>query len=93
MNKLGLDFDVVKTHEYSDFGNFTRPMNTNEKAMLQSYIEKGYDTFLSRCAEGRSIPKDSLAKYAEGRIWTGNQAKTIGLVDELGGIEKAIKCN
>jgi len=91
MNKLGLDFDVVKTHEYSDFGNFTRPMNTNEKAMLQSYIEKGYDTFLSRCAEGRSIPKDSLAKYAEGRIWTGNQAKTIGLVDELGGIEKAIK--
>lgn len=91
MNKLGLDFDVVKTHEYSDFGNFTRPMNNNEKAMLQSYIEKGYDTFLSRCAEGRSIPKDSLAKYAEGRIWTGNQAKTIGLVDELGGIEKAIK--
>ena len=91
MNKLGLNFDVVKTHKYSDFGNFTRPMNKDEKAMLQSYIDKGYDTFLSRCSEGRNIPKDTLAKYAEGRIWTGNQAKTIGLVDELGGIEKAIK--
>lgn len=91
MNKLGLNFDVVKTHKYGDFGNLSRPMNKDEKAMLQSYIDKGYDTFLSRCAEGRNIPKDTLAKYAEGRIWTGNQAKTIGLVDELGGIEKAIK--
>lgn len=91
MNKLGLNFDVVKTHKYGDFGNLSRPMNKDEKAMLQSYIDKGYDTFLSRCAEGRNILKDTLAKYAEGRIWTGNQAKTIGLVDELGGIEKAIK--
>ena len=91
MNKLGLNFDVVKTHKYGGFGNLSRPMNKDEKAMLQSYIDKGYDTFLSRCAEGRNIPKDTLAKYAEGRIWTGNQAKTIGLVDELGGIEKAIK--
>jgi protease-4 len=91
MNKLGLNFDVAKTHKYGDFGNLSRPMNKDEKAMLQSYIDKGYDTFLSRCAEGRNIPKDTLAKYAEGRIWTGNQAKTIGLVDELGGIEKAIK--
>lgn len=91
MDKLGINVDVVKTHEYGDFGNITRPMNENEKAMLQAYIERGYDTFLSRCAEGRNIPKDTLAKYAEGRIWTGNQAKTIGLVDELGGIEKAIE--
>jgi len=58
--------------------------------MLQKMIERGYDLFLTRCAEGRSMPKDSLALYAEGRVWTGNQAKEIGLVDELGGIEKAI---
>ncbi len=59
--------------------------------MLQAYIEKGYDLFLTRCAEGRNMPKDSMALYAEGRVWTGNQAKEIGLVDELGGVEKAIE--
>ena len=89
--KIGLDIDVVKTHEYSDFGNFARPMNEGEKEILQSYIERGYDLFLTRCAEGRNIPKDTLAQYAEGRVWTGNQAKEIGLVDELGDLKKAIE--
>ncbi len=89
--KIGLDVDVVKTHEYSDFGNFARPMNEGEKAILQSYIERGYDLFLTRCAEGRNIPKDTLAQYAEGRVWTGHQAKEIGLVDELGDLKKAIE--
>lgn len=90
-DKVGLDFDVVKTHEFSDFGNPTRPMSENEKALLQAYVDRGYETFLTRCSEGRNIPKDSLEKYAEGRVWTGNQALKIGLVDELGGIETAIK--
>ena len=89
--KLGLDVDVVKTHEYSDFGNFARAMNEGEKEILQSYVEKGYDLFLTRCAEGRNIPKDTLAQYAEGRVWTGQQAKEIGLVDELGDLKKAIE--
>ena len=88
--KIGVDVDVVKTHEYADFGNLTRPMRDNEKQLLQSYIERGYDLFLTRCAEGRNIPKDSLALYAEGRVWTGNQAKEIGLVDELGSLKTAI---
>ena len=89
--KLGLDVDVVKTHEYSDFGNFARPMNEGEKKLLQSYVERGYDLFLTRCAEGRNIPRDTLEQYAEGRVWTGNQAKEIGLVDELGDLKEAIK--
>lgn len=89
--KLGLDIDVVKTHEYADFGNFARPMREGEKEILQSYVERGYDLFLSRCAEGRNIPKDTLAQYAEGRVWTGNQAKEIGLVDELGDVKRAIE--
>ena len=88
--KIGLDVDVVKTHEYGDFGNFARPMRDGEKEILQSYVERGYDLFLTRCAEGRNIPKDSLALYAEGRVWTGSQAKDIGLVDELGDLKKAI---
>jgi len=81
----------VKTHEFADFGNITRPVSAREREMLQAYIEKGYDLFLTRCAEGRNMPKDSMALYAEGRVWTGNQAKEIGLVDELGGVEKAIE--
>ncbi len=89
--KLGLDVDVVKTHEYADFGNFARAMNEGEKEILQSYVERGYDLFLTRCAEGRNIPKDTLALYAEGRVWTGHQAKEIGLVDELGDLKKAIE--
>ena len=89
--KLGISTDQVKTNEFSDFGNLTRPFNEREKEMMQAMIERGYDLFLTRCAEGRDMPKDSMALYAEGRVWTGNQAKEIGLVDELGGIEKAIE--
>lgn len=89
--KIGIYTDEVKTNEFSDFGNITRPLNDREGEMLQAMVERGYDLFLTRCAEGRDIPKDSLALYAEGRVWTGNQAKEIGLVDELGGIERAIE--
>ena len=88
--KIGLTFDNVKTNKFSDFGDFTRPMRDDEKIILQEYINEGYDKFLTRCAEGRGIPKDSLAKIAEGRVWTGNQALKIGLVDALGGIDKAV---
>ncbi|MDO5522567.1 MAG: signal peptide peptidase SppA [Bacteroidia bacterium] len=91
LDKLGIDTDVVKTNEFSDFGNISRPFNAQEAVMLQSYVDNGYDLFLTRCAEGRGMPKDSLAKYAEGRVWTGNQAKEIGLVDELGGVREAIE--
>lgn len=89
-DKIGLGVDVVKTHEFGDFGNFARPMRENEMQILQSYVERGYELFLTRCSEGRNIPKDTLALYAEGRVWTGNQAKEIGLVDELGDLKTAI---
>lgn len=89
--KIGVSVDVVKTNKYSDFGNITRPMRDDEKALLQNYIERGYDLFLTRCAEGRGMSKDSLDLIAQGRVWTGNQALERGLVDELGGIDTAIK--
>lgn len=91
LNKIGVSSDVVKTNELSDFGNISRKFNERESALMQEYINNGYDLFLTRCAEGRGMPKDTLALYAEGRVWTGNQAKEIGLVDELGGVEDAIK--
>jgi protease-4 len=89
--KIGISTDVVKTNEFSDFGNFTRPLNNGESAFLQTMVERGYDLFLTRCAEGRGMSKEELAKFAEGRVWTGNQAKEIGLVDELGGISRAVE--
>ena len=90
-NKVGLSFDNVKTNKFADFGDITRPMREEEKAILQSYIERGYNLFLTRCAEGRGIPREKLALIAEGRVWTGKQALEIGLVDALGGIDDAIK--
>ncbi len=89
--KIGVSTSVVKTNEFADFGSLNRPFNTQERELLQAYINRGYDLFLTRCADGRNMHKDSLAQYAEGRVWTGNQAKELGLVDELGGIDKAIE--
>lgn len=89
--KIGLTFDNVKTNKYADFGDMTRPLREDEKIMLQKYIERGYDLFLTRCSEGRGIPKDSLDHIAQGRVWTGSQALKIGLVDQLGGIDVAIE--
>lgn len=89
--KLGMTFDGVKTNKFSDFGEVTRPMNEEEKVILQDYINRGYDLFLTRCAEGRGLSKDSVNVIAQGRVWTGKQALKIGLVDALGGIDKAIE--
>lgn len=89
--KVGLTYDNVKTNTYADFGTVIRPMRADEKAVLQTYIERGYDLFLTRCSEGRGIPKDSLDLIAQGRVWTGNQALQLGLVDAIGGVNKAIE--
>lgn len=89
--KVGIQFDVEKTHKYADFGSLNRPMNEGEKMMMQTYINEGYALFLKRCAEGRKMPIEKLEKLAEGRVWTGNQAKQVGLVDELGGLRDAVK--
>jgi protease-4 len=90
-DKVGLSFDVAKTNKYSDVGVTTRPMNDGEKAMLQSYIEQGYDLFVTRCADGRGMKKEEIEKIAQGRVWSGTMAKEIGLVDEIGGIDKALE--
>ena len=90
-DKIGVNFDVVKTNQYADFGMITRPMNDGEKGLLQMYINKGYDLFLTRCSDGRGISKEELDKIAQGRVWTGSKAKELGLVDELGGIDRALE--
>ena len=89
-DKLGVTTDVVSTGELSDFGNMARPLTEVERTIIQSSVEDGYETFISRVAEGRGMHPDSVRKVASGRVWTGTQAKARGLVDVLGGLDTAI---
>lgn len=90
-NKLSLTTDIVKTNAYADLGDMSRPMREDEKVLIQSFVERGYETFLARCADGRGMSKEAINEIGQGRVWTGEQAKERGLVDELGGINKAIE--
>ncbi|EON76231.1 Protease IV [Lunatimonas lonarensis] len=88
--KLGITTDVVKTGEFADFPSPFRTMRTDEEAIYQRIVEEGYDTFLSRVVDGRGMDRNEVEKIASGRVWSGVQAKEIGLVDELGGLDEAI---
>ena len=90
LNKVDLTMDVVKTNTYADFGDISRPMSDGERALLQGHVERGYQTFIKRCADGRGKTTAEIDAIGQGRVWTGSQAVEIGLVDELGGIELAI---
>lgn len=90
-DKIGLSYDVVKTNKFADFGNLMRPFNDDEKLLMQAMINRGYETFVGRCAEGRGMSKEAIKKIAEGRVWTGEKAKELGLVDILGGIDTAME--
>ena len=89
--KIGLHSDLVKTNKFSDIGNFTRAINKDEKEALQNQVNNGYKLFIKRCSDGRELPVESIEKIAEGRVWTGESALKIGLVDELGDLNKAIQ--
>ena len=90
-DKLGLHFETVKTNRFADMGDMTRSFNDAEKAAMQNYINNGYKLFVQRCAEGRGMSVEAIEKIAEGRVWTGSMAKELGLVDELGGLDKALE--
>lgn len=90
--KLGVHFDEVSTNAHSGFGNLmARPLNSYEVDMLQNYVNRGYDLFLKRVADGRKQPTDYINTIAQGRVWTGQAAIENKLVDELGGIDTAVK--
>jgi len=91
-DKIGLDMDEVGTHRHSamESSMLMNGMNSEEQAMMQAMIERGYDLFTSRCAEGRKMTQDDIKKIAEGRVWLGKDALEIGLVDSLGNIDDAI---
>lgn len=89
--KLGVKYDLVKTNAHSDFGTTSRSINDDEMAILDKYITRGYDLFLSRVAEGRKMKKNDVDSVAQGRVWLGQDAIKQKLVDEIGGIDVAVK--
>ncbi len=92
-NKLGFTFDGVKTNKYADLDmGFlgTRPLKEDEKLIIQGEVDRIYDDFLQRVAEGRKSSKEDIHEIAQGRVWSGVRAKEIGLVDVLGGINEAL---
>jgi protease-4 len=89
-DKLEISTDVVKTNKNSDLLSLTRPMTDYERKLMQASIEDGYDTFISHVAEGRNMTKAQVDEIGQGRVWSGANAKEIGLVDEFGGLNDAI---
>ena len=89
--KLGITTDAVETGEFSDFMNPTEQLTDVERSIIQKSVEKGYETFISRVSEGRGMNPDAVKEVASGRVWTGNQALEIGLMDVLGSLDDTIE--
>lgn len=90
-NKLGITFDVAKTNKHGDIMTIFRPLTAEEKDIIQIGVEKIYDDFITKVGLGRGMSKEEIDNIGQGRVWTGLDAKKIGLVDEIGGIDKAIE--
>lgn len=89
-NLLGITFDTVLTHAHADLMTINRPLTDYEKKIIQEGVEKVYDDFVSKVAEGRKLSKHTVDSLGQGRVWSGTLAKKIGLVDEIGGLSEAI---
>ncbi|MDE7388748.1 MAG: signal peptide peptidase SppA, partial [Muribaculaceae bacterium] len=89
-DRLGMNTTTVKTNANGNFPSPFNPMTDVQRQKMQAYIERGYDTFTRRCAEGRHVSQDSIKVIAEGRVWDGATAMTIGLVDSLGSLHSTI---
>jgi protease-4 len=89
--KIGVDFQVVKSKEYKDIGSPYRKMTEEEKELLKGVVLDVYDQFVEAVVKHRNLPKDTVLKYADGRVFTGRQAYQLGFVDTLGSFEDAVK--
>jgi protease-4 len=90
-NKLGIKIETVKFGEFSDLGSPDRPLNEAERKVIQSAIDRVYTDFVKRVSEGRKMTAAQVDSIAQGRVWSGIEAKQVGLVDEFGGLDKAIE--
>ena len=87
----GITWDVVKTARFADINTISRPKNPQELANIQKIVDRIYDRFITKVADSRKLPKNKVQEIAQGRVWSGTAAKQLGLVDEIGGLEDAIK--
>ncbi len=90
-DKLGIKFDEVKTNKHAAFGTIARPFNEEEMALLDQYIGRGYELFRKRVADGRKLSVEAVEEIAQGRVWLGNDALGIKLVDAIGSLDDAVK--
>ncbi|MBD0256153.1 MAG: signal peptide peptidase SppA [Cytophagales bacterium] len=90
-NKLGVTVDGVKTNAYADLGMPTRPLSAFERQVIQQEVNKGYNDFVKKAAQGRDMTEEQLRNIASGRVWSGAEAKANGLVDVLGGLDDAVR--
>lgn len=88
--KIGLSYDGVKTNKMSDAISINRKFTPDEKDLMQAYVNRGYELFVKRCAEGRKMTIDNIKLIAQGRVWTGEAALRNGLIDKIGGLNDAI---
>jgi len=91
LKKVGVDYVVVKAGAYKDVGNFARTMSPEERKMLQALLDDVYSQFVEAVSEGRGLEKKDVLAFAEGRIYSGQQALALKMVDELGGFEEAVE--
>jgi protease IV len=89
--KLGIHADVAKTNTYADMGSFFRPLTAQERDIIQFEIEEIYQAFITHVAEGRNMAVEKVDEIGQGRVWSGANAMEIGLIDEFGGLDKAIE--
>ncbi|MFW5975022.1 MAG: S49 family peptidase, partial [Bacteroidota bacterium] len=89
-DKIGLDFDNVKTNDNAGFVSVNRPLTEYEREVLQKGVEKTYEVFTSKVAEGRNMTMEEVNEIGQGRVWSGVDAKKIGLIDEFGGLKYAM---
>lgn len=89
-NNNGISWDIVKTGKFSDLETISRPKSPEELAKIQKVVDLIYERFINNVAQSRNLPKNKVQDIAQGRIWSGSQAKQLGLVDEIGGLEDAI---
>jgi protease-4 len=92
-DEYGIKQEVVKSGPFKDIGSLTREPTEEELEILQDYVDEGYDQFVQVIVEGRDLPEEEVRELADGRVYSGQQAETLGLVDELGDLERAAEAS
>jgi protease-4 len=91
LRKVGVRYEVVKAGRFKDVGSLSRPLREDERAVLQTLLDDMYEQFVTAVAEGRGLDRGVVAALADGQVYTGRRAKELGLVDELGGLDEAVR--